>query len=94
MTTPLRSWISRICLLATSVVLVLAVLATPSAQGQAYTETVLHSFAGGTDGAGPFTHLIMDQAGNLYGTTPLGGIFQNGGHPGTIFRIEAIYALW
>jgi uncharacterized repeat protein (TIGR03803 family) len=79
-----QNWISRIPFLATSIVLVLAVLATPSAQGQAYTETVLHSFAGGTDGAGPFTHLIMDAAGNLYGTTPLGGVFQNG----TVFKVD------
>jgi uncharacterized repeat protein (TIGR03803 family) len=79
-----QSWISRIPFLATSIVLVLAVLATPSARGQAYTETVLYSFMGGTDGAGPFTHLIMDAAGNLYGTTPLGGVFQNG----TVFKVD------
>jgi uncharacterized repeat protein (TIGR03803 family) len=37
------------------------------------TETVLYSFAGGSDGAGPTAGLIADKAGNLYGTTAYGG---------------------
>jgi uncharacterized repeat protein (TIGR03803 family) len=36
-------------------------------------ETVLYSFSGGADGASPFTALIRDSAGNLYGTTTKGG---------------------
>src|SRR5689334_1206219 len=35
--------------------------------------TVLYSFTGGTDGFRPFGGLIRDEAGNLYGTTLLGG---------------------
>jgi uncharacterized repeat protein (TIGR03803 family) len=35
--------------------------------------TILHSFTGGSDGAAPYGGLIMDQAGNLYGTTYVGG---------------------
>jgi uncharacterized repeat protein (TIGR03803 family) len=38
-----------------------------------WTETVLYSFAGGTDGTGPAAGLIFDGAGNLYSTTYLGG---------------------
>ena len=49
------------------------------------TETVLYSFAGGpTDGANPVGNLVMDGAGNLYGTTAYGGA--NGG--GTVFTIN------
>jgi uncharacterized repeat protein (TIGR03803 family) len=37
------------------------------------TETVLYSFTGGADGANPYSGLIQDLAGNLYGTTAYGG---------------------
>lgn len=33
-------------------------------------ETVLHSFAGGTDGGDPEAGLLLDETGTLYGTTP------------------------
>ena len=39
-----------------------------------WTETVLYSFSGGSDGAYPtYGDLTFDQAGNIYGTTPDGG---------------------
>lgn len=38
-------------------------------------EKVLYSFTGGTDGWFPFDGLTVDAAGNLYGTTELGGNF-------------------
>jgi len=48
------------------------------------TETVLHSFTGGnSDGSEPFAGLIMDGAGNLYGTTFQGGLH----NAGTIFKV-------
>ena len=39
----------------------------------AWTENVLYSFKGGTDGASPISSLVRDAAGNLYGTTSDGG---------------------
>jgi uncharacterized repeat protein (TIGR03803 family) len=45
-------------------------------------QTVLHSFQG-TDGAYPYAGVILDSAGNLYGTTAEGGA--NGG--GTVFKL-------
>jgi uncharacterized repeat protein (TIGR03803 family) len=39
----------------------------------AASEKVIYTFSGGDDGAGPISHLILDSAGNLYGTTSTGG---------------------
>jgi uncharacterized repeat protein (TIGR03803 family) len=39
----------------------------------AWTESVLYSFKGGTDGASPISSLAADPAGNFYGTTSDGG---------------------
>jgi uncharacterized repeat protein (TIGR03803 family) len=38
-----------------------------------WTQTVLHTFTGGTDGHFPASTLLIDDAGNLYGTTVEGG---------------------
>jgi uncharacterized repeat protein (TIGR03803 family) len=40
--------------------------------------TVVHRFGNGTDGAQPIGGVAFDSAGNLYGTTSLGGTFGNG----------------
>jgi uncharacterized repeat protein (TIGR03803 family) len=39
-----------------------------------WSETILYSFTGGTDGANPVAGLVFDNAGNLYGVTAAGGI--------------------
>jgi uncharacterized repeat protein (TIGR03803 family) len=49
------------------------------------TFAVLHAFSGGTDGSLPEAGLVMDGAGNLYGTTAAGA--GNGGQTGTVFKI-------
>jgi uncharacterized repeat protein (TIGR03803 family) len=48
-------------------------------------ETVLHNFAGASDGANPVGILIRDKSGNLYGTTTGGGA----SGAGTVFEITA-----
>ncbi|MGH7488752.1 MAG: choice-of-anchor tandem repeat GloVer-containing protein, partial [bacterium] len=45
---------------------------------------VLHNFNGG-DGSFPSGNLVLDDAGNLYGTTPLGGTFGNG----AVFKLNS-----
>lgn len=49
----------------------------------AYTQQVLYSFTGGTDGSGPQAALIGDAAGNLYGTAYTGGL----NSAGTVFEL-------
>jgi len=44
---------------------------TPGSGG--WTQTVLYTFTGGSDGREPYARLLFDAAGNLYGTTLLGG---------------------
>jgi uncharacterized repeat protein (TIGR03803 family) len=48
-------------------------LTPPTTPGGSWTETVLYSFQGGTDGFFPYSVLVTDPAGNLYGTTLAGG---------------------
>jgi uncharacterized repeat protein (TIGR03803 family) len=46
--------------------------------------TVLHTFTDGFDGASPNTGLVQDAAGNLYGTTELGGASGKG----VVFKLD------
>ena len=55
-----------------------------SPSGGSWTETVLHSFDGANDGMQPGTGVILDMAGNLYGTTQVGG---TAGY-GTVFEVS------
>ena len=61
---------------------------SPGALGGSWTGKVLHEFNynpyNGTDGADPTCGLIFDAAGNLYGTTFLGG----SGRYGAVFEIK------
>ena len=52
-----------------------------SPSGSSWTEQLIHIFTG-NDGGGPEAGLIIDAAGNLYGSTIAGGI----GGGGTVLR--------
>jgi len=49
---------------------------TPSAGG-GWTYTDLYNFTGGADGAIPYSGVVLDSQGNLYGTTSIGGTGKN-----------------
>jgi uncharacterized repeat protein (TIGR03803 family) len=57
---------------------------TPTSSGE-WSETVLHSFGSGNDGAAPQSNLIFDSKGNLYGTTAAGNGKRGGG---SVFRLS------
>jgi uncharacterized repeat protein (TIGR03803 family) len=55
------------------------------AQVQTYSDKVLYSFSGGTDGNEPlFSGVVQDKAGNFYGTTFAAGAFTYG----TVFKVD------
>lgn len=75
----------------------LALLAASSAVAKK-SETVLHTFSDRGDGGFPFSGLVRDAQGNLYGTVDLGGQGTCGAGCGNVFRIahdgtyQVIYA--
>jgi uncharacterized repeat protein (TIGR03803 family) len=56
----------------------------------AWTESLLHSFTGGSDGGYPISPVVFDQAGNLYGTTEDGGVYSQG----TVFELTPAGSGW
>jgi uncharacterized repeat protein (TIGR03803 family) len=58
---------------------------TPNSDGT-WSETLLHVFTGQDDGGVPYGGISLDQSGNLYGTTNVGG----GGHWGTVFKLTKL----
>jgi len=73
----------------------LTIIAMPSARAQTF--SLLHSFTGARDGSHPMTGLVMDAAGNLYGTTLDGG--NTGGACGSqgcgsVFRMTPKNGSW
>ena len=63
----------------------------PAAPGGAWTESVLYSFQGTSDGANPIAGVTLDSTGALYGTTQYGGDFActyNDNYScGTVFKL-------
>lgn len=55
-----------------------------------WTETILYSFAGGTDGAYPgYGDVVFDHAGNIYGTT-----YSSGSGPGVVYKLTRSGSGW
>ncbi len=62
---------------------------TPSNGG--WTESLLYTFMGGSDGLNPESGVIFDPAGNLYGTTSGGGLYYS---YGTVFQLTPSVNGW
>jgi len=58
--------------------------------GSGWIKTTLYNFQGSTDGRSPIGGLIIDQSGNPFGTTPLGGA----GGGGTIYELSPTRGGW
>ena len=58
-------------------------LLPPSGVQTTWTEQVLYSFTGGSDGANPRSEVVIDTAGRIYGTATMGGTAQQG----TVYRL-------
>jgi uncharacterized repeat protein (TIGR03803 family) len=62
-----------------------------SPSGSGWTEIVLHAFQDASQGTVPYSGLIFDAAGNLYGATELGGL---GGYSGSVFELSPSNGSW
>ena len=55
-----------------------------------WVETILYNFRAGSDGANPESGVVLDSAGNLYGTTYLGGPANHG----TVYKLTNTGSGW
>jgi hypothetical protein len=60
--------------------------------GTTWTESVLHSFTGSSDGLAPTNGLVMDKSGNLYGVTE--SDFYQRETPGTVYKLAPSRGTW
>ena len=65
-------------------------LSPPTPGGTKWTEKVIHTFMGGTDGVAPLGGVVFDGHGNLIGTTSAGGTT----NLGTIFELSPFTGGW
>jgi uncharacterized repeat protein (TIGR03803 family) len=66
-----------------ALIVILAIIILTTAAGAQEKYTTLYKFSGGKDGNGPFSGLVFDKSGNLYGTTFYGGVYG----AGTVFEL-------
>src|SRR5579862_2028898 len=61
--------------------------------GGTWRKRILHTFSGGIDGGNPVTQLVLDKAGNLFGTAYCGGAYyscvQEGAGAGVFFELSS-----
>jgi uncharacterized repeat protein (TIGR03803 family) len=62
-------------------------LSPPVNAGDPWTYTVLYNFTGGADGGQPQAGMVFDKAGNLYGTTEIGGAPVCMGGCGVVYKL-------
>jgi hypothetical protein len=67
-----------------------------SRSGDGWTENILYNFHGVASGDGelPDHNVIFDSSGNLYGTTPLGGVYGGEYGGGTVFKLTPSGSGW
>ncbi|HEY3778110.1 MAG TPA: choice-of-anchor tandem repeat GloVer-containing protein [Rhizomicrobium sp.] len=65
-----------------------------SPSGSSWTETILYAFTGGSDGGSPYSGLVFDNAGNLYGATTRAGNSGCGQGCGTVFELSPSQSGW
>jgi uncharacterized repeat protein (TIGR03803 family) len=67
----------------------------PPVNGGAWTESIIYSFQNGADGAFPESAVIVDNFGNLFGTTSEGGNLNAcGSGCGTVFELSLVSGNW
>jgi len=69
-------------------VILLVLFAAVSQRTHAQTFSVLYTFLGGDDGGIPEAGLVLDSAGNLYGTTIEGGNYTCSSSCGNVFKLD------
>lgn len=66
---------------------------TPNSNGS-WAESILYNFTGSEDGAQPYSSLVFDSSGNLYGTTNFGGSMNCNLGCGTVFKLAPSSGGW
>jgi uncharacterized repeat protein (TIGR03803 family) len=92
-----RSLLTRFVPLFTVTISMLLVIAATCSVVAAQTFSVIHNFTGGADGNYPAATMLLDSDGRLYGSTEMGGIYNQvcvGGGCGIVFRMTSSGPDW